>query len=32
MVDNAEWLKNLNYIEFLRDYGKHFSINRMLTF
>ena len=32
MVDNSEWLKNLNYIEFLRDYGKHFSINRMLTF
>ena len=32
MVDNAEWLKNLNFIEFLRDYGKHFSINRMLTF
>ena len=32
MVDNAKWLKNLNYIEFLRDYGKHFSINRMLTF
>ena len=32
MVDNAEWLKNLNYIDFLRDYGKHFSINRMLTF
>ncbi len=32
MVDNAEWLKNLNYIEFLRDFGKHFSINRMLTF
>ena len=32
MVDNAEWLKNLNYIDFLRDFGKHFSINRMLTF
>ncbi|MDG2000354.1 MAG: tyrosine--tRNA ligase, partial [Alphaproteobacteria bacterium] len=32
MVDNAEWLKTLNYIDFLRDFGKHFSINRMLTF
>jgi len=32
MVDNAEWLKTLNYINFLRDFGKHFSINRMLTF
>ena len=32
MVDNAEWLKSLNYIDFLRDFGKHFSINRMLTF
>ena len=32
MVDNAEWLATLNYIEFLRDVGRHFSINRMLTF
>jgi len=31
MVNNADWLDNLNYIEFLRDYGPHFSINRMLT-
>jgi tyrosyl-tRNA synthetase len=31
MVDNAEWLDTLNYIEFLRDIGPHFSINRMLT-
>ena len=32
MLNNAEWLDNLNYIEFLRDYGRHFTINRMLTF
>ncbi|MGB0928825.1 MAG: tyrosine--tRNA ligase [Pikeienuella sp.] len=32
MPNNAEWLDQLNYIEFLRDYGRHFSINRMLTF
>jgi len=32
MVDNADWLLRLNYIEFLRDYGRHFSVNRMLTF
>ena len=32
MVNNADWLDNLNYIEFLRDYGRHFSINRMLSF
>lgn len=32
MLDNAEWLDNLNYISFLRDYGRHFTINRMLTF
>ncbi|HEX2525878.1 MAG TPA: tyrosine--tRNA ligase [Geminicoccus sp.] len=32
MVDNAEWLLKLNYLEFLRDYGRHFTINRMLTF
>ena len=30
MVDNAEWLDNLAYIRFLRDYGPHFSVNRML--
>ena len=30
MVDNWDWLEGLNYIEFLRDYGRHFSINRML--
>ena len=30
MVDNAEWLDNLAYIRFLRDFGPHFSINRML--
>ncbi len=32
MVDNAEWLLALNYIEFLRDVGRHFSVNQMLTF
>jgi tyrosyl-tRNA synthetase len=32
MVDNADWLDNLNYIAFLRDYGQHFSVNRMLSF
>ena len=31
MVDNAEWLTKLNYIEFLRDVGRHFSVNRMLS-
>ncbi|HWW49453.1 MAG TPA: tyrosine--tRNA ligase [Xanthobacteraceae bacterium] len=31
MTDNAEWLTKLNYIEMLRDIGRHFSINRMLT-
>jgi len=31
MVDNAEWLSGLNYIEMLREVGRHFSINRMLT-
>ncbi|MFQ5764037.1 MAG: tyrosine--tRNA ligase [Rhodospirillales bacterium] len=30
MVDNAEWLDGLAYIPFLRDYGRHFSVNRML--
>ena len=32
MVNNAEWLDNLNYLEFLRDIGRHFSVNRMLAF
>ena len=32
MVNNANWLDHLNYIEFLRDYGRHFSVNRMLAF
>jgi tyrosyl-tRNA synthetase len=31
MADNAEWLATLNYIEFLREVGRHFSINRMLS-
>ena len=31
MVDNADWLDNLAYIRFLRDYGSHFSINRMMA-
>lgn len=31
MVDNVDWLAKLNYIEFLREVGKHFSVNRMLT-
>ena len=31
MVDNAEWLTKLNYIEMLRDIGRHFSVNRMLA-
>ena len=31
MVNNADWLLNLNYIDFLRDIGAHFSVNRMLT-
>ena len=31
MPDNAEWLAKLNYIDFLRDVGKHFSVNRMLA-
>ena len=30
MVDNASWLDELAYISFLRDYGPHFSINRMM--
>jgi len=32
MVNNADWLDQLSYVEFLRDYGIHFTINRMLTF
>ncbi|MBO6827206.1 MAG: tyrosine--tRNA ligase [Sneathiella sp.] len=32
MVNNDDWLKEIHYISFLRDYGRHFSINRMLTF
>ncbi|MEM7076719.1 MAG: tyrosine--tRNA ligase, partial [Pseudomonadota bacterium] len=32
MINNAQWLESLNYIEFLRDIGRHFSINRMLAF
>mgnify|MGYP003641881099 FL=1 len=32
MLNNAEWLDGLNYLEFLRDIGRHFSINRMLAF
>jgi len=31
MINNADWLKELNYIEFLREVGRHFSVNRMLT-
>ncbi|MFP3958697.1 MAG: tyrosine--tRNA ligase [Spirochaetaceae bacterium] len=31
-VDNADWLTKLNYIDFLRDIGRHFSVNRMLSF
>ncbi len=31
MVDNGDWLRNLNYIDFLREVGVHFSVNRMLT-
>ncbi|MFN3507020.1 MAG: tyrosine--tRNA ligase [Allorhizobium sp.] len=32
MINNAEWLRPLNYLEFLRDVGRHFSVNRMLSF
>ncbi|MCJ8509665.1 tyrosine--tRNA ligase [Rhizobium lemnae] len=32
MINNAEWLRALNYLEFLRDVGRHFSVNRMLSF
>ena len=31
VLDNAEWLAPLNYLEFLRDIGRHFSVNRMLA-
>jgi tyrosyl-tRNA synthetase len=31
-IDNAQWLEPLNYIDFLRDIGRHFSVNRMLSF
>ena len=31
MVNNADWLRELNYLEFIRDIGSHFSVNRMLT-
>ena len=31
MVNNADWLTKLNYIDFLRDIGRHFSVNRMLA-
>jgi tyrosyl-tRNA synthetase len=31
MIDNAQWLAPLNYIDFLRDIGRHFSVNRMLS-
>ncbi len=32
MINNAEWLDGLNYLDFLRDIGRHFSVNRMLAF
>lgn len=32
MVNNADWLDDLNYVDFLRDYGRHFSVNRMLSY
>ncbi len=32
IMDNADWLDKLNYVDFLRDFGKHFTINKMLTF
>ncbi|MFN6977664.1 MAG: tyrosine--tRNA ligase, partial [Gemmobacter sp.] len=32
MLNNAEWLDALNYLDFLRDIGRHFSVNRMLSF
>jgi tyrosyl-tRNA synthetase len=32
IVNNADWLGNINYLDFLRDVGRHFSVNRMLSF
>ncbi len=32
MINNADWLLGINYLEFLRDVGRHFSVNRMLSF
>ena len=32
MINNADWLREINYLEFLRDVGRHFSVNRMLSF
>jgi tyrosyl-tRNA synthetase len=32
LVNNADWLDDLNYVDFLRDYGRHFSVNRMLSY
>ena len=32
MINNADWLMKINYVEFLRDVGRHFSVNRMLSF
>ncbi len=32
LVDNAEWLNEFRFLEFLRDYGTHFTVNRMMTF
>lgn len=32
LVNNADWLSGIKYLDFLRDYGRHFSVNRMLTF
>ena len=31
-MDNADWLDKLGYVDFLRDFGKHFTVNKMLTF
>ncbi|MGO4841401.1 tyrosine--tRNA ligase, partial [Rhizobiaceae sp. 2RAB30] len=32
MANNADWLMSINYVNFLRDVGRHFSVNRMLSF
>ena len=32
LVNNADWLGDIKYLDFLRDYGRHFTINRMLSF